>query len=504
MSVQSIRSLLLASGAMVAVLLAFAPASDAQTLLDELRTANENHPKLQSKRNAVGSSTEGIGVARSGYLPTVKVTGDSGPEYVDSPTRRTTEGHRYYKGRETAGITVTQKIFDGFSTDAQVDQAKAAKAMAEADLRVARKMVFSEGMSAYVEVLRYHKMIQLARESERKIAEQQNLEDERVQKGSGIAADVLAAKQRLQVAKVRRLAYERDFQVYASIFAQNFGHAPEVSKMSDPPIPATVLPIELESALRAAEDESPMVETASFKIESLSEQKRVMEAGYFPTLDLIGKANYENDKNATLGVRRDWSLLLTATWELFSGFKTDSQVAQATFNATAAKDDHLDAMRTVANEVRSAWHKLNNAKESLDLQDNAAILAEEVWEAKKKQRDAGKATVQEVLDEENAIILAQIERTQAYYNIIKHSYELLAGIGRLELPVIEQAATLPPQYPGRMAVPTARDLNRQQSGASSLAAVPVSAHKDEAEGVRSRMSDLLRQSDQSAARKGQR
>jgi adhesin transport system outer membrane protein len=458
---------LLASVAVAAIAAVGTEQARAQALIDELRQAEQNHPKLLSKKTAITSADQGIGVARAGYLPTVALSSDAGPEYVDSPTRRSTEGRRFYKGRETAGLTVTQKLFDGFATDSLVDTALATKAVAEADYRVARKQVFTEGMTAYVEVLRYHRMIELARESERKIAEQLNLEDERVQKGAGITADVLAAKQRLQVAKVRRLSYERDFQVYASQYSQQFGHAPEVGKMSDPPLPANLIPAELEAALKAAENENPQVESSTQAISIREGSKGSAEAGYYPTLSLIGKANYENDKNATIGVRRDWSLLLTASWELFSGFKTQAQVAQSTFQLASAKDDQRDALRTVANEVRTAWHKLRNARETLDLQDNAAVLAEEVWIAKKKQREAGKATVQEVLDEENAIILAQIERTQAYYNIIKHSYELAGGIGRLEIPNIEGATQLPPQ--SRVRVPTAREIARVEAMGNAVA-----------------------------------
>ncbi len=469
-------------------------AAQAQSLAEELRNASDSHPKLQAKRGAISSANEGIGVARAGYLPTVKLSGDSGPEYVDSPTRRNTEGRRFYKGRETSGIVVTQKIFDGFMTDASVDSAKATKAMAEADYRVARQEVFSDGMGAYIEVLRFARMIQLARESERKIADQLNLEDERVQKGAGITADVLAAKQRLQVAKVRRITYERDFQVYTASYTQAFGHPPEVSQMSDPPLPSTVIPPALEAALKAAEEENPTIESAGRNVEVTGESRRIAEAGYFPTLDLIGRANYENDKNATLGVRRDWSLLLTATWELFSGFKTDSQVAQATYSNAAAKDSLQYSNRVVANAVRTAWHKLNNARDTLSLQDNAAVLAEEVWQAKKKQREAGKATVQEVLDEENAIILAQIERTQAYYNIIRHSYELLAAMGRLEINNIEEATALPPQSNSR--IPTARRIAEAQSAAGSLAEMPAQSGP-----VQARMNELLRQSHPEAERR---
>lgn len=413
--------------------------ASAQLLNEELRGLVESHPQIQAKRKSVSSAEEGIGVARAGYLPTVKVTGDTGPEYVDSPTRRSTEGQPYYKGRETAGLVVTQRLYDGNLTDSLVDSAKGKRAYSEADLRATRQNAILEGVTAYVDVLRRAKQIELARENERKVLEQLNLEDERVEKGAGMATDVLAAKQRLQIAKGRRLGYEGDFNTSIAKYTQVYGHGPDLAKLSDPPVPADLIPPELEEAIRSAEKDNPTVETAARTAEITSEARRTAEAGYYPNLDLIGRANYENDKNATLGVRRDWSLLLTASWELFSGFKTDSQVAQASYDYAASKDNQLYVNRKVTESVRTTWYKLRTAREKMGVLEQAANLAAEVWEGTKKKREAGKATVQDVLDEETRTNDALIDYTGAYYDMIQYSYELLAAMGRLEVDNIERA-----------------------------------------------------------------
>ncbi|MBC7908297.1 MAG: TolC family outer membrane protein [Rhodospirillaceae bacterium] len=411
----------------------------AQTLVEELHRLVETNPQIQAKQKSVRSADEGIRVARAGYMPTVRVNGDTGPEYVDSPSRRLVEGHRSYKGRESSGLTVTQRLFDGNLTDSAVESAKITREWSSSELRATRQNTIQEGVLAYVDVLRQLKLIQLARDNERKIQEQLSLEDERVQKGSGMASDVLAAKQRLQVAKERRVNFEGAYHTAVAKYAQVFGNAPDAARLSDPPVPSALIPPELEAAIRSAEKDNPSIESANKTVDLQSERRRTAESGYYPNLDLVGRANYENDKNATLGVRRDWSLLLTASWELFSGFKTDAQVAQASYDYAASKDSSLHTARKVSENVRITWHKLNTARERMGLLENAAILAEEVWQAQKKRREAGKATVQDVLDEETRINDARITYTSAYYDMIQHSYELLGTMGRLEVDDIERA-----------------------------------------------------------------
>lgn len=430
---------LLASAAAVAITFCAPASADASSLEDEMRDLVESHPQIQARKKAVSGSEEGIRGARSGYLPTAKLSGDQGYEYIDSPDRRGTQAKPFSDKRHTAGLTVTQKIFDGFQTNATVDAAKVAQSIAQSDLRATRQSTLLEGAIAYLEILRQTRLVALSRENERKVAEQLNLEDERVQKGSGIASDVLAAKQRLQIAKEHRVKFEGDFQTAVAKYTQVFGHAPNVAALNDPPLPLDLIPESIENSVDVAEKDNPTLESSVKTIALTEERRRIEEAGYWPTVDLVGKADYEKGKNAVVGVRRDWSLILQANWELFSGFKTDAKVAQASWDHATTKDNRLYTSRKVSEAVRTAWHKLQTARQRMDLLENAATLAEEVWDAQKKKREAGKATVQEVLDEETKINEARISYTGAYYDMYQSSYELLSGMGRLEVDALARA-----------------------------------------------------------------
>ncbi|MGE5506486.1 MAG: TolC family outer membrane protein [Actinomycetota bacterium] len=451
-----------AAAACVLALLPPVPAAWAETLDDELQTIVETHPNIKSKTKAVKSNEEDVRASSAGYLPTVTAAGDTGSEYVDSPDRRSVQGKPFFKGRETSSLTVTQKLFDGFATAAAVETSEAQKKVAESDLRFARQAALLEGVSAYIDVMKQTRLISLARENERKVQEQLSLEDERVRKGSGMASDVLAAKQRLQVAKERRVNYEGEFQTASSKYNQVFGHSPNVAGMADPPLPLDLLPPTLDEALDIAQKENPTLESTGRKIDVTEGKKRAAEAGYLPTINVTGKADYENDKNAVIGVRRDWSILVGATWELFSGFKTDAQVAKASWEQAGAKDDFLQSNRAVGQQVRIAWHKLSTARQRIDLLDNAATIAEEVLEAQKKKREAGKATVQDVLDEETRLNEARINYATAFYDMYQAAYDLLAAMGRMEVdnlrrgkPAVAPKAMMPPMphMPAQAAAP---------------------------------------------------
>ena len=392
-----------------------------------------SHPQIESRQKSVAAAKEAISVARSGYLPSVRLLGDGGPEWVNNQALTPNEGNNSIRRHETMGTSATQHLFDGMATDSAVEGAKASHRVAGADLRTARQNALLEGATAYLLVLRSLELIQFASDSERMVREQLNLEDERVQKGGGISSDVLAAKQRLQTAKEARVHFQGDLQAATAKYLQVFGHPPDTSKMTEPPVPASLVPDTVEAAVEVSADENPTVETANRAIDLAEQRRNIAEAGYYPNIDLVSRWDYGHGQAGIDGLRRDWSVLVTASWEVFSGFKTQSAVAQAAHEHGASQDNLRYALRKAEESVRTAWYKMQNARERVDLLDNAAALAEEVFVAAKRRREAGKATIREVLDEETRINDARIGYTAAYFDWVTATYELLAAMGRLEL-----------------------------------------------------------------------
>ena len=63
----------------------------AATLEDELKRLLEEHPRIAAEHNALLAAKDGIGLARSQFLPVLSVNGDIGHETTDSRGPRTAE-----------------------------------------------------------------------------------------------------------------------------------------------------------------------------------------------------------------------------------------------------------------------------------------------------------------------------------------------------------------------------------------------------------------------------
>ncbi len=410
------------------------PAS-AASLEEELAGLLQDHPNIRAAYKTVESTRQGIKHAKSAYYPQISVSADIAQEVINSPAERQQgdgqQGKPSSRTPQSASFSMTQNLFNGFATASAVRTAHLNKELSLMTLEGTRQNTVLEGATAYVNVLRQKRLIELSRENEGTIQQQLQLEDERVQRGSGIAVDVLQAKSRLQSAKERRVTFEGALQGAISRFTQTFNHSPNIDAMTDPVPPVEMVPSDLERAIDIALLGNPALGNSSVTIEVAREHRRTVRAEMYPSLDVSSAWNFEKNAGAVLGVRRDYSVTLTATWDLFTGFSTRNLLSQAAFDLGATKDIHDFTARKVIEQTRLAWQALFTARQRLELLENAVNIASEVFSSRQKLREAGKETVINVLDAENEVNNTQINFTSASYDERLAVFQLLLAMGLL-------------------------------------------------------------------------
>jgi len=418
-----------------AALFGVASSAHANPINVELTGLITNHPSIRAAEKSLQSSRQGVKAAVADFYPTVSVDSDAGYENISSPTTRgdnDPDATPFGRTRNTASLSLTQNLFSGYATASAVRTARLNRELAQISLEGTRQNTLFEGIQVYIDVLRQRRLIELARENEGTIQRQLNLEDERVQRGSGVAVDVLQAKSRLQIAKERRVSFEGALEDAISRYTQTYNHPPDIDSMLDPEPPIEQIPSELIKSIDIAVVENPAIGNSGTTVEVARERRRTVRSELFPTVDLEGTYNYEKHNNATLGTRRDYSLVVSSTWELFSGFSTRASMAQAAYDYHASKDQHEFTVRKVIEQTKLAWQSLLTARERLELLENAVNIASEVFESRKKLREAGKETVINVLDAENEVNQAQINYTSAFYDERLAVFQLLLAMGRLD------------------------------------------------------------------------
>lgn len=399
--------------AVAALLLTVTPAS-AGYFGDEIRTLMQDNPRILAAGDAIDAQAEAVTQALADFYPIITLTGDTGYERVNSPSVRSGGGQVPFSGgRSRASLTLTQNLFNGFRSTYTLRGQEIALEVTELQREATRQLLLLEAAQAYLNVLRSQTMMELSQANVDNLRDQLQFEIERVEKGSGIGVDELTARQRLQRAREQLVLFEGQFKVAIARYEQVFGHPPELTAMTPPPSQVALLPDTFDDALKDAETVNPGLRAALRSADSFGALKRAARAGYMPSIDLIASSRYENDVSGTAGTRRDQSVLLSASWELFGGFRTRAQVAQNAAQQAAARNQARDTTRRTREFLKTFWDNLETAQRRIGLLENAAVLAEEVRDAREELLENGKEERLNVLDAQTEVINAQIQLVNA-------------------------------------------------------------------------------------------
>jgi outer membrane protein, adhesin transport system len=411
--------------------------AQAQLMAEELRSLIQTNPRIEEQRAILRRAQESVRSARSGYLPTVTATSSLGKELVSNATTRAASTQDEFMQFKALGIQIRQVLFDGGGTENRVSSALMARDSVAYALESTVQTVMLQGITSYLNVLRLNELIRVARARERTIREQLNLETERVERGAGIEVDVLQAKSRLQLAIEARVDLEGQLRQAVAAYIQSFNTAPDITQMRLEPVPMEIIPASIDDALYVARDENPLLTGREFLARSARFTIEAERGGYLPSLSAVGRMNYQSNVGGTRNVEKDMAVLIEASWEIFSGFRTDAAVASAQeswLEQLAASDRTL---RDVERQVRQAWSKYQNTSERKELLFNAVSIAQEVFVARQKLRSAGKETTLNVLDAENEVFQAEQNLIRADYDTRIAVYEMAAAMGIMTPPMMK-------------------------------------------------------------------
>ncbi len=233
----------------------------AKSLTEALSRLIEDNPRIISAQKNLGATGKTVDEAFAAYLPRVGASLDGGYESTDNQARRAAGADTLGLTRQSANLTVTQNLFDGSLKSESLNIAELGVGIASQSLEAITQVVLIEGVVAYHNVLRQKRLVGLAQASERTIASQLQLEDERVKRGGGIAVDVLLSKARLQLAKEQLVAFSGALKEAHAIYRQVFGEPSEVGSMAEPIPPVATIPMKLEDAIADALDGSPQLKS---------------------------------------------------------------------------------------------------------------------------------------------------------------------------------------------------------------------------------------------------
>lgn len=400
-------------------------ATRANELQGELRYLSENHPLLKASQFALDAAEQRRKASYSGYFPKITVTADKGNEEIT--TTSTTD-----YDRERFGISIEQNLYNGGKTKAGVNVAEIDRRIKDLERKSVSQDIALEALIAYLQVLRNRLLIGLAETNEVITTTQLEMEQKRVQRGSGIAVDEMQASTRLQIVRERKVFYEQGMRDALAAYEQVFGHEPDLTTIQDLDNFTAALPAELEQAIQKGLNGNPRLLLTQLQAERADKTIAVERSAWFPTVDLVASQNRE-EKVGGIPSKDEDSVVLKFSWNFMTGLETYRRSKAASFDFYESQEREKNIARRTTESIRLSWNQYQKGLERLQLLEDAASSSRQVMEGRKKLRDAGKETVLAVLDAEVEYFGVLANMVNAMVDARLGSYRLLHSVGALDI-----------------------------------------------------------------------
>lgn len=402
--------------------------SRAQNLMESLALAYTNNPTLQAGRARLRAIDEGVPQALSGWRPDVRFTADLG-----KLRRRTNATGGFGSGDDTrttynGGFRVTQNVYQGGSTEAEIKQAKHEVSAERARLMTTEQGVLLDVVTAYMDVFREEAVLRLNINNEQVLSRQLQATRDRFNVGEVTRTDVAQAESRLARATAERIQAEGDLEVSRAFYEQIVGAKP--AAVPNPGYPAS-LPAEVDEAKALARDGNPAVVSAIYDERAARANVEAVKGELLPSVDLVGEASRSRNEGTPDRTVDDITVTAELTVPLYQQGAVSSRIREAIELAGENQLQVEEARRAAIEDAKSGFEQLLTARASIQSREAEVRAAKIALEGVEQEAAVGSRTVLDVLDAEQELLDAQVSLVLDQRDAIVASYELLAAVGRL-------------------------------------------------------------------------
>lgn len=414
-----------ASVALAAILVA--GSAQAQSLTDTVRMTVQTNPKILSQEHNRTEVDSELRRARSLYLPQVDMRASLGPEYTEDIF--TPAGSSGQHIRQELAAVLTQKIYDGGATTAEVDHQLGRSRSAAYRVAENAQFVGLDAVEAHLDVVRLRDILALADKSVQAHAEIVQRVQARSSGGAGNAANLAQALSRYERAQAERDQIRGELADAEARYLTIVGQAP--GTLEAPAVPVGLLPTDVDASIRIMRNTNPVVKAREADIDSAKAAIELADSRFDPKINLEVGGDHNHNVDGIPGRDNEARALVVLHWNLYAGGADIHNREAAYAQVEQARTDRLEALRKSEQDLRQAWAAYEAAQNRVPLLNSAAQHDSEVRTAYGEQYQLSQRSLLDLLDAQNDYFQAQINAENAQSQVIFQAYKILAIQGNL-------------------------------------------------------------------------
>lgn len=430
-------------------------------LLDALIQARRHNAEYAAAKSALAAGREAWPQARAAALPSLR--GEINFTQIDRDVEATPFSNIPNSGGGTGGtaggppsapfsdsfldeqyrIELRQPLFN-FSIPALLRQGHSQVSKAELDFAVTRKVLISSVAGAYLDFLVAGEQLELAKAEKKAVASDRKLAKARYDVGETGVTGLREAQAAFDLIEAQLVdarselgdARDRLFELTQVQYPRLPGLVEKIDYvMPEPVSPSGWLDIALRyngEYLKARHD-----------VQLASDSINAKRGNQLPKLDLVAYYTKLDNTDFVFGsASQDKAIGLQASWDIFAGGLTLSQVRQARAEYEASQARLVQNQRQLRTEVFKSYRDIEQAIRRVRAQRQVIKSAQAALEANAAGFEFGERTQADLQNARRTLFQARVEYTTARYDYLRGVLRLKLVAGVLTQDDLRQAGRL--------------------------------------------------------------
>jgi len=408
------------------------------TLNDALGLAYETNPNLDASRAGLRATDENVAKANAGWRPTANINGQYGYEREQYGSIPNPAGGPPIPGGAITDhplqgqLTVTQPLFRGGKTIAEVGRAKALVRQGRAQLIDSEQQTLLGGVTAYMNVVRDTATVKLRENNVAVLQKQLDATSKQFQVGELTKTDVSQSQARLAGAQAQLTLARGQLASDRAVFEQVIGRPAEALE-EQPALPA--LPATEEEAAATGSKNNPIVVGARDAERAADLAVDDALGSLSPQIGIQGQYQYQQSSAGAQfgqpGNAHVTTVYAQVTVPIYQGGSEYADIRQAKELHSQSQLQVIAADRQVQADVQSAWNTYAAAKAAIT-SNQAQVDADQIaYEGVKKEQEVGGRTILDVLNAQQELLNAQVSVVSSTRDAYVAAYQVLQSTGQL-------------------------------------------------------------------------
>ena len=406
--------------------------ANAITLIEAIKEAYDNNPKLNAERENLKISKENINISKSNFLPTVTISGYKSAENTSKLTNRSGEdASKDDVSPLQTSILVEQKLYDQ-SRKPDLEKNEIGLEIARLKLKKVEQEIIYESVEAYTNLVLNNKKLEINLLNVSLLERQVETDRARLEKGEINLTDVAQSEASLAGANAKLIQVRNDIVTSKLIYEKTIGKINNSEEVNESYVFKYKLPNNLKEANIISKQFSPELNIVKLELEQANKDVAIAKSDLSPSATLSFQATQTDDTSSTYDESDKETLKATVSWPFSLGGKNLSSLRK---NKSLRDQKALlleDAKRSNEALVSSAWSNFKSSKSllnSIRAQVKAAEIANEGISIE-YESGLGRSTL-DVIQSNSILLDAKNNLATSQRNHFLSQYKLLLALGQL-------------------------------------------------------------------------